>query len=266
MHTATWDEDYDLKDKDVAIIGSGSSAAQVVPSIQPIVKKLYSFNRSATWITAGFAQRFAGPDGGNFYYTEKQKKLLAEDPQLYLEYRKMIESEISERFRFILRNSPEAVQAREFSIAEMMRKLKGDTRLVDTIIPKNFAIGCRRPTPGEGFLEALIAPNTTVYTDTIKRVTETGFVGPDDIAHDVDVIICATGFDTSWLPSFPLIANGKDLRDVWKDNALSYLAVGVPNFPNYFTFAGPVSPLCLSFCFLLINCSMVLWRLALFSL
>ncbi len=66
MHTATWDQSYDLKDKEVVVIGAGSSAAQVVPSIQPIVKHLYSFVKSPTWITAGFAQKYAGPDGGNF--------------------------------------------------------------------------------------------------------------------------------------------------------------------------------------------------------
>jgi len=66
MHTANWDNEYDLKDKRVAVIGAGSSGAQVIPSILPRVKKLHSFVKSPTWITAGFAQRFAGPDGGNF--------------------------------------------------------------------------------------------------------------------------------------------------------------------------------------------------------
>lgn len=69
MHTANWDNKYDLKDKRVAVIGAGSSAAQVIPSIIPLVKKLHSFIKSPTWITAGFAQRFAGPDGGNFSCT-----------------------------------------------------------------------------------------------------------------------------------------------------------------------------------------------------
>jgi cation diffusion facilitator CzcD-associated flavoprotein CzcO len=243
MHSATWDKDIDLKDKEIAILGTGSSAAQILPSLQPIVKKVYSFNRSPTWITAGFAQKFAGSNGGNFFYTEKQKKMLREDPKIYLEYRKMIESEISDRFRFILRNSPEAATAREYSINEMKQRLNGDQRLIDALVPKDFSVGCRRPTPGEGFLEALVASNVSVYTDTMKCITETGFIGPDDVEHKVDAIICATGFDTSWIPKFPIIANSKDLREVWKDHALSYLAVGVPEFPNYLTFGGPVCSL-----------------------
>ena len=66
MHTARWDNSYDMKGKKVVVIGAGSSAAQVVPNIQPHVEKLHSFVKSPTWITAGFAQRFAGPNGGNF--------------------------------------------------------------------------------------------------------------------------------------------------------------------------------------------------------
>jgi cation diffusion facilitator CzcD-associated flavoprotein CzcO len=67
MHTARWDKTYDLKNKRVVVIGAGSSAAQFVPNIQPLVKELHNFIKSPTWITAGFAQRFAGPDGGNFH-------------------------------------------------------------------------------------------------------------------------------------------------------------------------------------------------------
>ena len=66
MHTARWDPEVDLKGKKVAVIGAGSSAAQVVPNILPHVKSMHCFVKSPTWITAGFAQRFAGPDGGNF--------------------------------------------------------------------------------------------------------------------------------------------------------------------------------------------------------
>jgi cation diffusion facilitator CzcD-associated flavoprotein CzcO len=69
MHTANWDNECDLRDKRVAVIGAGSSGAQVIPTILPLVKKLHSFVKSPTWITAGFAQRFAGPDGGNFSCT-----------------------------------------------------------------------------------------------------------------------------------------------------------------------------------------------------
>jgi cation diffusion facilitator CzcD-associated flavoprotein CzcO len=66
MHTARWKSDVDLSGKRVAVIGSGSSGAQVIPQLQPVVEKLYTWIRSPIWITPGFASKYAGVDGGNF--------------------------------------------------------------------------------------------------------------------------------------------------------------------------------------------------------
>lgn len=80
----------------------------------------------------------------------------------------------------------------------------------------------------------------TVFTDPIGKITPSGFIDHEGNAHDVDVIICATGFDTSWLPRFPFIAHGKDLSDLWggENGVTSYLSIGVPTFPNHFSFCG----------------------------
>ena len=127
----------------------------------------------------------------------------------------------------------------------MRTKLNHDSRLIDRLIPKNFNPGCRRPTPAPGYLEALVANNTAVFTDPIGSITETGFIDHEGNAHEVDVIICATGFDTSWLPRFPFIANGIDLKDMWspEKGVTSYLSIGIPTFPNHFSFCGPYGPL-----------------------
>ena len=66
MHSAAWDAEYDLSDKTVAVIGGGSSAVQIIPSIQPRVRKLFPYLRSPVWITAGFGAKFAAPGGENF--------------------------------------------------------------------------------------------------------------------------------------------------------------------------------------------------------
>lgn len=127
----------------------------------------------------------------------------------------------------------------------MVRKLKGDPRLCEKIIPKDFNPGCRRPTPAPGYLEALVAPNACIFTDELKEVTESGFIDHEGTSHSVDVLICATGFDTTWVPRFPFV-NGKgvDLKDLWTpNNVSSYLSIGVPTFPNHFSFCGPYGPL-----------------------
>ncbi|KAJ4290394.1 hypothetical protein N0V90_010610 [Kalmusia sp. IMI 367209] len=245
MHSANYEEGYNLSGKRVAVIGAGSSGVQIVAAIQKKVSHLYHWVRSPIWITAGFAQTWAGKQGANFQYSEEQLQYLTQNPHKYLEYRKQIENELNQRFKFILKGSEAATKARDYAYNEMTSKLNNNPRLIDKMIPKNFNPGCRRPTPAPGYLESLVAENATIFTDPIDSITETGFVDHEGKRHDVDVIICATGFDTSWLPRFPFIAHGVDLRDFWgpENGVTSYLSVGVPNFPNHFSFCGPYGPL-----------------------
>ncbi|KIW85239.1 hypothetical protein Z517_00629 [Fonsecaea pedrosoi CBS 271.37] len=243
QHSAHFTEGLDLKGKKVAVIGTGSSGIQIVAKIAQEVEHLYTWIRSPTWITAGFAQKFASEGGGNFQYTPEQKQLFKDNPKLYLKYSKMIESELNQRFKFILKNTPESKAAREYAISEMKQKLAHDEALIEAIIPKNFDVGCRRPTPGNGFLEALNQENVTVFTHFMKAITPTGFIDNSGQEHQVDVIICATGFNTTWIPRFPVEANGETLAKLWRDEATSYISVAPPNIPNYYMMGGPYGPL-----------------------
>ncbi|KAF2114151.1 hypothetical protein BDV96DRAFT_577669 [Lophiotrema nucula] len=245
MHSAHYEEGFDLNGKKVAVIGAGSSGVQIVAAIQKKVDKLYHWIRSPIWITAGFAQTWAAKNGANFKYSEEQLQYLKDNPKKYLEYRKQIENELNQRFKFIIKGSDEANAARDYSFNEMRNKLNHNPRLVEKIIPKNFNPGCRRPTPAPGYLETLVADNATIFTDPINSITENGFIDQEGNEHFVDVIICATGFNTSWLPRFPFIANGVDLKDLWNpnDGVTSYLSISIPTFPNHFSFCGPYGPL-----------------------
>lgn len=245
MHSAAYEEGYELKGKRVAVVGSGSSGVQIVAAIQTKVEKLYHWVRSPIWITAGFAQTWAAKGGMNFRYSEAQLEYLKNNPKKYLEYRKQIENELNQRFKFIIKGSPEAAAARTYADAEMRSKLAPNPALADAIIPKDFNPGCRRPTPAPGYLEALVADNVTVFTKDMQKITEKGFVDHEGKEHEVDVIICATGFNTSWLPRYPFSNGEKDLKELWneRDGVTSYLSVGIPTFPNHFSFCGPYGPL-----------------------
>lgn len=248
MHTARYEEHYPLQGKRVAVIGAGSSGVQCVAKIQKEVQHLYHWVRSPIWITAGFAQTWAGHEWINFAYTPEQRQYLEDNPRKYLEYRKQVENELNQRFKFIIKGSDAPTQARQLSYEQMVRKLNGDLRLCNKIIPTNFNPGCRHPTPASGYLEALVAENATIFTEDISEITETGFKDQEGKEYEVDVIICATGFDTTRRPRFPFIGKtGRDLRSIWdpagEEGVLSYLSIGVPEFPNYFTFGGPFGPL-----------------------
>ncbi|KAI6915165.1 steroid monooxygenase [Hortaea werneckii] len=244
MHSAAYEEGFPLEGKRVAVIGAGSSGVQIVANLSETAGHIFHWVRSPIWITPGFAQTWAGKEGANFEYTEEQLEYLAQNPKKYLEYRKQIENELNQRFKFIIKGSEEAEKARDFSYKQMEKHLKGDRRLCDKIIPKNFNPGCRRPTPAPGYLEALVADNATIFTDPIGRITEKGFLDHTGQEHECDVIICATGFDTTWRPRFPLLnGSGIDLRTFWAEEVTSYLSVGIPTYPNHFTFCGPYGPL-----------------------
>lgn len=243
LHSASYEEGYPLEGRRVMVIGSGSSGVQIIPAILDRVDSLVTFVRSPTWITAGFAQRFAGKDGCNFVYNEAQREVFKANPRLYLDYRKYIESELNTRFRFILNGSQEQKEARKFAEAEMRRKLAGQPELQDAMIPTNFAVGCRRPTPGNGYLEALCSDKVQVIRSDIAEFTERGVLDKQGNEHTADVIICATGFDVSWRPRYPVLGReGHDLAQDWAKGPDNYLSVTVPYFPNYFTFMGPFAP------------------------
>lgn len=101
-----------------------------------------------------------------------------------------------------------------------------------------------RFTPGDGFLEALVSDNTTVVSEDIECITPKGIKTADGKEYEVDVVVCATGFDVSQRPVFPVIGrNGIDLRDFWAEEPINYLSVTAPGFPNYFITGGPNSPI-----------------------
>lgn len=121
----------------------------------------------------------------------------------------------------------------------MRAALAENDQLCEKLIP-NWTLGCRRLTPGEGYLECFLLPTVTLETSSITHITETGIATSSQHHHDLDVIICATGFDVSHVPHYPVTGrNGTTLAQKWASEPESYLSVACPEFPNYFIFTGP---------------------------
>lgn len=120
--------------------------------------------------------------------------------------------------------------------SHMKDRLENDRRLIDFLVP-DFPVGCRRITPGVGYLESLHKPNVQVVTDAIAEITPKGLLTSAGEHSDVDVIVCATGFDVSFCPRFPVIGrNGINLQDLWTEQLPSaYMSCMVPQMPNYFS-------------------------------
>jgi hypothetical protein len=101
---------------------------------------------------------------------------------------------------------------------------------------------CKRLTPGPGYLEALSEDNVDVIRTTIEKITPTGIQTIDGVHREVNAIVCATGFNTSYRNRLPVNGlHGETLTERWQDRVDSYLSVTVDGFPNYFMLAGPNS-------------------------
>lgn len=116
------------------------------------------------------------------------------------------------------RGSDAAAGVKQYMESEMKSKLKS-VELQNLLIPE-WSPGCRRLTPGTNYLESLTDDNVSVVFGEITQVTENGCIVDGD-EHPVDVLICATGFDTTFKPRFPLVgSNGEELSEVWKGKVM----------------------------------------------
>lgn len=199
------------------------------------MKQLISFHRSPSWIAAEFAGQWA-TEGRNTEYTDEEKRRFREDPEYFLEYRRNVEHSMNARFPSFFKHSGAQKLGVENISKSMKARLGNDPELSAKLIPK-FELGCRRVTPGHGYLEALTADNVAVETAGISRVTGSGIETVDGKFYHVDVIITATGYVTSFVPRFPIVGlGGVNLQDVWREKgARGYLSVTAPSMPNYFS-------------------------------
>ena len=121
----------------------------------------------------------------------------------------------------------------------MQEQLLNNPDLIEKMIPK-WQIGCRRLSPGDGYLRAIMEENVTNVFKSIKRFTPSGLVDNDDVHHEVEAVICATGFSgTHHTPWKQTGRAGIVLNEKWANDPPCYFGVSVDGFPNYFMFGGP---------------------------
>ncbi|KAH0845345.1 putative sterigmatocystin biosynthesis monooxygenase stcW [Fonsecaea pedrosoi] len=232
MHSAKWNHEVDFKGKKVGVIGTGSTSVQIIPELQKVAGHVDVFMRSPTWISPPFGASALSalrggdaPDPGKrqYTFTDEDKKRFREDPQYYLRFRKEIEAEINVLFGMYIQGSDLQKQFRDVITKEMIRRLgPGNEKLKEFIIPK-WSVGCRRVSPADGYLEALVSENVTPVFGEVDRVTAEGVV-VDGCEHRLDI----------------LVFNGtKSIDEDWGSGCNMYLGVSAPRFPNYFTIVGP---------------------------
>lgn len=239
VHTARWPKDYqseEWKQDSVAIIGSGASSIQTVPNMQPHVKHMDIFVRTGVWFV-----QIANNYGQNHEYSADEKEKFRSQPEELVKHAKSIENQINGMWGSFYDNTEAQKQIREMFSRRMAEFIK-DERLLKGFTPK-FGVGCRRITPGDPYMEAIQKPNVDVHFTNVAKITPDGVIGGDGEERKVDTIVCATGFDVTYKPRFPVIGtNGISLYDKWKHSPESYLGLGATDMPNFLMFIGPTWP------------------------
>lgn len=240
-HSANWPQDLDWADKRVAVIGTGSSSIQMVPEIAKTASELTVMMRNNTYIAPPFGANAqnteADPEAqdpaaaGKHHYTEKEKQRFREDREYHLRYRVGIERGIANGGWTMFERGSELNVFVKGAMQESMRQRLGDRDdLKERIIP-SWSPGCRRLTPGEGYLEALIRDNVSCCFDDITKVTENGLrtVTGEDI--EVDILACATGFYVQYQPHFKITGiGGQVMQDQEEPNV--YASVAAPGMQS----------------------------------
>ncbi len=232
FHTARWEHEHDLADKVVAVVGTGSSATQVVPAIQPIVRHLYVFQREPGWILPKGERDLDDAERATFAKPWRRARE---------RWRQKLLLERSLWRGNLFRPGTKVNAAREQLCRRYIDRQFAERPDLREAVTPTYPYPGKRPVLASTFYPALKKDNVELVPRAVASVTPYGIVDGDGVEHAVDVIVMATGFrPTDYLARLPVVGrNGQSLHEHWAGEPRAYLGITVPGFPNFFMLYGP---------------------------
>ena len=234
FHTARWDHSVTLADKRVAVIGTGASAIQVVPSIAPTAAHLDVYQRTAPWVLPRMDRQ----------YPRFERSLYRRVPGLQRAVRAL--QYASREFQVVGLTRTRAALAPIKALGRAHLAMQVRDRALRARLTPHFEIGCKRILLSNTWYPALSRDNVDVVTEPITRVTEGGIVTGDGTEHPADVLVVATGFHVTDSPFFERVrgTDGRTLADKWQSEGMeAYKGTTVAGYPNLFVLVGPATGL-----------------------
>jgi cation diffusion facilitator CzcD-associated flavoprotein CzcO len=228
FHSSRWDHDHQLAGQRVAVIGTGASAIQFIPEIQPIVDQLDVYQRTPPWVAPK-------ADKAN---SRRQSWMLRNVPG-YQRFRRNFNKWGREILAFFM-SRPERMSKVAQMAAKHLERSVIDPELRARLTP-DYTVGCKRLLFSNTYYPALIQPNVDVVTEGIERVGPRSIVTADGREREVDTIVLATGFQATERPVAGRIEgrDGVRLADAWSGGMSAYRGTTVTGFPNLFMLLGP---------------------------
>jgi cation diffusion facilitator CzcD-associated flavoprotein CzcO len=230
FHSARWDHDVDLTGKRVAVIGTGASAIQFVPAIQPLVDRLVLFQRTPPWVLP----RMDRP------YTERQKALFRRLPPALAASRATKYWLRELQLLAFTRGGRIRAKAEDEARKHLERSVP-DPALRAELTP-DYAIGCKRVLISNDYFPAVAQDNVELVTSGVREIRPHGVVDADGVEHEVDVVVYGTGFHVMDLSVGHRLTGreGQTLSEQWAlDGAQAHQGTTVAGFPNLFLLLGP---------------------------
>jgi cation diffusion facilitator CzcD-associated flavoprotein CzcO len=228
FHSATWDHDHDLTGERVAVIGTGASAIQFVPQIQPEVAQLHLFQRTPPWI-------MPRPDRP---LTKFEKRLYKRFPKTQIAMRNAIYWG-RESFAIPMLHHRLAKVIKRVALRHLNSQVK-DPALRAKLTPQ-YEPGCKRILVSNDYFPSLTKENVEVVTDGIAEIREHSVVDRNGVEREVDTIILGTGFHVTDLPIAERVRgrDGRTLAEHWDGSLEALRGTTVAGIPNLFFVLGP---------------------------
>jgi cation diffusion facilitator CzcD-associated flavoprotein CzcO len=226
FHSAAWDHQHDLAGERVAVIGTGASAAQVIPEIQPLVGRLLVFQRTPPWTFPRMNRRITTAEHWAYRRWPALQRLVRKRQYWYRELIGMM----------LQRPSRTAV-VEKIARARLRAQVR-DPELREKLTP-SYNVGCKRIIVSDDYHPALTRSNVEVITSSIRRINPTSILTEDGVEHPVDTIVLGTGFHPFHAADPVRGRDGVTLAERWSQGREAYLGTTVAGYPNYFILLGP---------------------------
>ncbi|WP_027500238.1 flavin-containing monooxygenase [Rhodococcus sp. UNC363MFTsu5.1] len=228
FHSSRWNHAYDLAGKRVAVVGTGASAVQFVPAIQPEVERLHLYQRTAQWV-------LPKPD---HYVPRIERWAMGRIPGAHRALRS-VEYTIMEALGVGFRNPWILRIVQQIGRAQLRTQVR-DPELRKALTP-DYTLGCKRLLLSNTYYPALTKPNVEVHANAVSAVRGNIVIGADGSEREVDAIIFGTGFHILDMPIGSKVFDGagRSLDDHWKGSPQAYLGTTVAGFPNAYVLLGP---------------------------
>ncbi|CAN3129142.1 flavin-containing monooxygenase [Mycobacterium sp. smrl_JER01] len=235
LHAQEWDDDYSLRGKRAAIIGTGSTGVQLIPKLAEDVADLTVYQRTPIWVMPKFDLSF-GP---------RTQRLFARFPatQRFVRLSSDVFMDIMTTLAMWKFRQLRPINTAAARIGALHRFLAIRDKDLRRKLTPDYDFGCKRPTLSNVYYRTFTKPHVHLETGGIERIEPDGIVGRDGTKRVIDTLVLATGFDVweSNLPAIEVIGrDGRDLGKWWRENRFqAYEGMTVPMFPNMITQASP---------------------------